>query len=101
MICIENYQNGYCHPLDHGVGDSLTHSSHLICNFLTTLSNPKPYSNKKSGDNKIINHNNVNRVSTDYIKLHSWHLSAGPEKEHEEPQNRLCSARNSNQAAPE
>jgi len=34
------------------IRDILTHSSSPICNFLTTLSNPKPYSNEKRGDNK-------------------------------------------------
>jgi len=83
------------------VRDILTHSSYPICNFLTTLSNPKPHSNEKRGDNKIVKYNNVNRVATDSFKLLSWHLSAGSEKEHEESQNRLCSGRNSNKTAPE
>jgi hypothetical protein len=78
------------------VRDILTHSSYPICNFLTTLSNPKPNSNGKRGDNKIVNYNNVNREATGYFKLHSWNLFAGSEKEHEKPQNRLCPNRNSN-----
>jgi len=36
------------------VRDILTNSSYPICNFLTTLSNPKPYSNEKRGENKIV-----------------------------------------------
>jgi hypothetical protein len=83
------------------VCDSLTHSSYLICNFLTMFSNPNPYSNEKRGDNKIVNYSIVNRVATDYFKLLSWHLSAGSEKEQEKPQNRLCPGRNSKQIAPE
>jgi hypothetical protein len=82
------------------VCDSLTHSSYSICNFLTTLSNPKPYGNEKRGDNKIVNYNNVNRVATESFKLLFWHLSAGSKKEHEKPKNRLCPGRNSNQTAP-
>jgi len=67
------------------VHDSLIHSSYPVCNFLTTLSHPKPYSNEKRGDNKIVNYNNVYRVATKIFKLLSWHLFAGSKKEHEKP----------------
>jgi hypothetical protein len=62
------------------VRDILTDSSYPICNLLTTLSNPKAYSNEKRGDNKTLEYNNVNRVATHSFKLLSSHLSTGSEK---------------------
>ena len=101
MIRNENYQNGFYDPPDHECSRYFVPLVLPIRNFLTTLSNPNPCCNEKRGDNKIVNYNNVNQVTTDYFNLISWHLSAGSEKEHEKPQNRLCPGRNSNQTAPQ